>query len=114
MTDEEDQQEQAMPTDIRPGQWVTVKITKRPRSEGGVKTLIRLFEKDRTAQQERQRLSRARVVRGHVRGGRIWHDRPARIVVPQIAAGTSCKLFASLDVLRELASVGKCVEITPA
>ncbi len=103
-----------MPTDIRPGQWITVKVTKRPKSVAGVKTLVRLFEKTREAQQERRRLSRARVVKGHVRGGRTWHDRPARIAVAHITAGATCKLFASVDVARDLASVDKYVEVSPA
>ena len=100
--------------DIKPGQWVTIKIIKQPRAAAQRKTLVRLCEKDPVVKVERVRLKRSRVVRFDRRGGRPWADRPARIVVVKTRPGATYRIFASVDVCRDLASVAKNVEVTPA
>lgn len=100
--------------EIKPGQWVTIKIIKQPRAAAQRKTLIRLCEKDPAVKVERVRLKRARPVRFHRRGGRPWADRPARIAVVKTSPGATYRIFASVDVCRDLASVAKHVEVKPA
>ena len=100
--------------EIKPGQWVTITITKQPRAAAQRKTLIRLCEKDPAVKVERVRLKRSRVVRYDRRGGRPWADRPARIAVVETRPGATYRVFASVDVCRDLASIAKNVEVKPA
>jgi len=102
-----------MLADIRPGQWINVKVTKRPRAEAQRKTIMRLLQKDAGVKKEATRAKRARPVAEHQRGGRMWKDRPHRVPVVQAMPGPSYKLFASVDVLRDLKSVEKYVDVVP-
>jgi hypothetical protein len=63
---------------------------------------------------ERVRLKRARIVKRHRRGGRLWADRPYRVVTVCTTPGSTYKIFASLDVLKELKSIERNVEVAPA
>ncbi len=103
-----------MSAEIKSGQWVNVKVTKRPRAAAKLKTMVRLFEKDATVKKERDRLARSRPVTSHRRGGRLWNDRPPRLPVAKTSLGATYKIFASVDVVRELASLGDHVEVSPA
>jgi len=104
-----------MAAEIKPGQWVNVTVKAELRSEAKKKTLIRVCEKNSEVKVERARLSRSRKVRWDRRGGRLWADRPARLqVVKTTPGGASYKVFASIDVLRDLKSLGNAVEVTPA
>src|SRR5438046_1110476 len=104
----------AMASAIEAGQWVNVTVKRRLRAAAQVKTLTRLFEKDPVVKKERTRLKSSRIVREHRRGGRMWSDRPPRLQVVSTAPGARHRIFASLDVLRDLESLGTCVDITPA
>jgi hypothetical protein len=106
--------EQTMASEVKPGQWINVKVTAVPKSAGGRKTMVRLFEKDRQVQTERRRLADSRRPESHRRGGRQWWDRPPRLAVVQTKPGTSYKVFGSVDVLRDLESLKGCVEISQA
>jgi hypothetical protein len=108
------EREQTMASQVKPGQWINVKVTALPKSVSGRKTMVRIFEKDRAAQSERRRLAKTRKPRADRRGGRLWWDRPARLQVVSTQPGATYKVFGSVDVLRELASLKGCVEITPA
>ncbi len=103
-----------MAVDVQPGQWVTVKVKAEPRSEGARKTMRRLFRKDPKIVAERKRLSKSRPVRWHTRGGRPWADRPPQLTIEKTEPGAQYKLFASVDVLRDLGSVEEYVEVSPA
>lgn len=103
-----------MSTDIKPGQWVNIKVTAEPRSEAARKTLIRVCEKDDQMKQERKRLDKARRPRVHRRGGRPWYDRPTRLQVVDTQPGATYKVFGSMDILRDLGSLENCVEVSPA
>ncbi len=103
-----------MLANIKPGQWVTIKVTKQPRAESRRKTLIRICEKDPAVRKERHRLKRSRVVRMDRRGGRLWADRPARVAAVCTCPGSTYKVFASVDVLRELNCIAGNVEVKPA
>ena len=102
-----------MASEITPGQWVNVKVTSEPKAEARKKTMVRLFEQDQGTKRERERLARARVTRRHRRGGRLWADIPPRLQVVKTTPGATYKLFASVDVLRDLNSIANCVEVTP-
>ena len=99
---------------IKPGQWIKVKITSVPQAAKNRKTMIRLFEKDENIRTERKRLNKARPVTTHIRGGRPWANRPRQLQVVKMEPGATYKVFASVDVLRDLQSVEKFVEIKPA
>lgn len=103
-----------MASGITPGQWVNVKITKEPRAIAQRKTLVRLFEKDSQVKAERSRQKRTRPVRQHRRGGRLWSDRPPRLALVKTCAGASYRIFASVDVIKDLESLGSHVQVTPA
>jgi len=103
-----------MATEIKPGQWINVKITAVPKAANNRKTMIRLFEKDGGVRVERKRLAVSRPVTTHIRGGRPWADRPRRLQAVKMEVGSTYKLFGSVDVLRDLKSLAKFVEISPA
>lgn len=103
-----------MAIDVAPGTLVQVKVTHRPRRVAAVKTLERLFRKDRGFKKAIERLQETRVTRIDRRGGRPWGDRPPQIMPFKIERGASCKIVASVDVLKDLASVGDAIEVTPA
>ena len=103
-----------MASQVKPGQWINVKITALPKSAGARKTMIRVFEKDREVRTERRRLSRSRMPSAHRRGGRPWWDRPPQLQIVETKPGTTYKVFGSVDVLRDLESLKGCVEISPA
>jgi hypothetical protein len=103
-----------MAIDVAPGTLVQVKVTHRPRRAAGVKTLERLFRKDSSIKKAVERLQKTRVTRFDRRGGRPWGDRPPQLQPFKIERGASCKIVASVDVIKDLASLGDTVEITPA
>lgn len=100
-----------MATNLAPGTKVEVKVTRKPRRVAAVKTLERLFRKDAGIKKTINRLQRTRVVRQHRRGGRLWNDIPPQLKAFKIERGASCTLVASVDVLRDLASLGDAVEV---
>jgi hypothetical protein len=101
---------------IQAGQNVHVKVVKPPATHGATKTIIRLLSKDKAAMREAARQRRIRKVGyapqprgGRLYGGFVVKQHPVKGVV-----GESGTIFASLDVVRDLASVAKFVEVTPA
>lgn len=103
-----------MAIDVRPGQWIKVTVTRQPRAAGAVKTLARLLQMDKVARKNADRAKKARPVGEHRRGGRMWKDRPSRVPVVDTNAGASYRIFASLDVLKDLTSIEKYVQVAPA
>lgn len=101
-------------TAIQPGQWINVKVLKQPRNQAGIKTMVRLFERDSEVTQERKRLTASRPIKVHRRGGRPWKGRPSRLPIVKTTAGATYRIFGSVDVLRDLNSIAGCVEISPA
>ena len=103
-----------MAAEIRPGQWISVKVTAEPKKEAGRKTMVRLFRKDLAVTTEHRRLQRCRPHRPTRRGGRIWMNRSRRIKVVKTTPGATYRIFATIDALRGLKSLDGCVEATPA
>ncbi len=100
--------------DVMPGQWIKVTVKSEPRSEGGRKTLMRLFQQDPAVLKERRRLARTRTVRTKRRGGRLWAIRPSRVPAAKTGPGASYRLFASVETLTALRRLARYVDITPA
>ncbi len=95
--------------DIRPGSKVKITVARTLRSERAKKTLARLFLKDpRIARTRRQK---PKEFRGRRRAGRIWYgtDSGSAAVTPKV--GDSASLTVTLDVLRDLTSVLKYLEV---
>lgn len=103
-----------MAAEIKPGQWLSVKVTAEPKASAARKTMIRLLEEDEGVVAERKRLARARQVKTHIRGGRPWAVRPSRVQVVKTTPGAQYKVFGSVAMLRQLESISRYIEVTPA
>jgi hypothetical protein len=102
--------------DITPGSKVQVKVTKEPTNAAARKTIVRLLSKDRTVKTENERLRKARKnnFRQGRRGGRFWDIHVPKQSAVQAHAGTSKTITATSDVLTDLRSVSRFVEVTKA
>ncbi|MEX0774499.1 MAG: hypothetical protein WD042_02170 [Phycisphaeraceae bacterium] len=102
--------------EIDPGSSIRVKVTKRPTNAAARKTIVRLLSKDSSVAKENQRHRkiRAKGIRWDPRGGRLWATRVVK--QPAVAAepGVEKTITATLDVLRDLASVERFVEVQKA
>ncbi len=101
---------------IKPGSTVKVKIVKNPTNAAATKTLQRILAKDPVQQKDTRRLRRIRQQETitHQRGGRQWDihiPKPKRLLGRAGEAGT---VTATLDVLRDLKSVERFVEVKAA
>lgn len=103
-----------MALQVKPGQWVEVKVTSVPRTAAGKKTMTRLFEQDPEIKKERARHARSRLTIQARRGGRLWNNIPSRLSTVSTERGQSYRVFASVSALRDLASVEKYIEVKPA
>lgn len=101
---------------IAPGSRVNVKVVKRPTNAAAQKTLVRLLSKDAKARAENRRLARARQsgFRQKQRGGRFWDINVVKQQPVQARQGEAGTITATLDVLKDLRSVSRFVEVTPA
>ena len=101
--------------DIQPGTLVTVEITAEPRSAGAFKTLARVCRKDPEITRRQRWQARHRpswqIKR---RGGRFWHHQMKSTPGVALTAGARYSVRASVDVIRDLASVQRWVKVTPA
>ncbi|MEX2213980.1 MAG: hypothetical protein WD768_07620 [Phycisphaeraceae bacterium] len=105
-----------MATQIKPGSRILVKVVKAPTNAAAEKTLARLLCKDAAAKREvnRQRSIRKRLYDPKPRGGRTYAGHIVKQQPMHGKLGESGTITASLDVLRDLASVERFVEVTPA
>ena len=103
-------------TNIAPGSKVKIKVVKTPTSRAGRITLTRLLRKDRALKSEDQRLRRIRRdgFTQKQRGGRFWDTHLVAQPVLVVKEGVTQTITASLDVLRDLKSVERFVEVTKA
>ena len=101
---------------IQTGSEVNVKIVKQPTNAAAVKTLQRVLHKDEQVHEEQKRLERARLknLRHHQRGGRQWAVRVVKQFPIKAVVGESGKVKATYDVINDLKSVQRFVEVTPA
>ena len=101
---------------IAPGARVNVRITQRPSNEAAVKTLRRVLSKDPVFHQENRRQEKVRKsgFRTKQRGGRPWEVRLVKQHAVNAEVGEQGTVVATVDVLRDLQSVGRFVEVSPA
>ena len=99
--------------DITPGSTVCVEITKRPRKEAAEKTLYRVCGKDPCiAKAHRERKAHRPSWQEKIRGGRWWHHQMKSRPLADLSPGQKYNVFATLDVIRDLASVSRWVKVT--
>ena len=105
-----------MPDTIAPGSKILLTIVKRPSNAAAAKTLVRLLSKDKTVKAENERLRKTRVsnLRQNRRGGRFWDVNVVKQPAVEAKIGVSKTIIASLDVLTDLRSVSRFVEVKPA
>jgi len=105
-------------SEVAPGSTVTVKIVKVPANAAAQKTLVRLLSKDSAVVQENKRLKRVRRANEtySTRGGRwrIWEGRLNKQRPVKGVVGEQGTFTASVDVLRDLKSVARFVEVSAA
>ncbi len=101
---------------LTPGSKINVKVTSRPTSAAAAKTIVRLLSKNAEvqAENERQRRIRSKGIRWNARGGRLWGTRMVKQASVAAVTGTEKTITASLDVIRDLKSVQRFVEVTAA
>ncbi len=101
---------------IKPGSTITVKIVTRPTNIAASKTLERLLAKDPAVKREvaRHRRIRESNTTTKTRGGRDWVQRMPKQHPVEGKLGESGTITASLDVLRDLKSVSRFVEVEAA
>jgi hypothetical protein len=101
---------------IETGQTVHVTITREPTNASARKTLTRLLSKDPAVAKEEQRRKQVREAnkRKRIRAGRPWIVRPVKKPALAGRQGESGTLRASYDVLKDLKSVERFVEVKPA
>lgn len=101
---------------IAPGSKVQVKIVKRPTNAAASKTIVRLLSKDKSVKKDNERLRKARQThfRQNRRGGRFWDVNVVKQHPVAAEPGTSKTIVATLDVLTDLKSVSRFVEVTKA
>lgn len=99
--------------DIALGQTVSVEVVKAPRSLAARKTLLRLFRKDAGVARSLRRLKTKRPSwQTWRRGGRFWHHQMRSKPPIAITPGAKYTLHTTVNVVRDLQSVGSCVKIT--
>lgn len=101
---------------ITTGQKVHVKIARQPTNAAARKTLSRLLAKDPDVAAEERRRKEVRDAnkRHRIRAGRPWIVRPPRKPSVQGNAGEAGTITASYDVIKDLKSVEKFIEVNPA
>ena len=105
-----------MAVDIKPGSKVGIEVKKSPTNEAAAKTLSRIFAKnlnDRGARRRRKELLRS-AMQPTRRGGRIWMVRSKAPRLFQPTAGEACTVLATTDVIADLQSVERFIDVKPA
>lgn len=100
-------------TQITPGRKVQITVVKTPTSRRAAKTLVRLLSKDPAAKADtaRHRKIRTDNYNPEMRGGRLYGGRVVKLHTLHGQPGESGTITATLDVLRDLNSVQRFVEV---
>lgn len=101
---------------IQTGQKVHVKIARQPTNAAARKTLARLLANDPQIAAEERRRKDVRQANKHTRtrAGRPWIVRPVRKPSVRGHLGEAGTITASYDVIKDLKSVAKFIEVSPA
>jgi len=99
--------------EVEPGASIVVEIRKSPTGEAARKTLLRVCAKDSNVQRQQRRQKAQRPSwQDKRRGGRFWHHQMKSQSPVSLAPGRTYELRATLDVVRDLESVARYVNIT--
>ncbi len=99
--------------DIAPGTNVAIEITAKPRRAAALKTLQRVCSKDAdVARQHRRRKAKRPSWQEWIRGGKFWHHQMKSKPAARIEPGAVFTVRATVDVIRDLESVGDCVKVS--
>lgn len=101
---------------IATGDKITVKVVQQPSNAAARKTIVRLLSKDHDVKAENRRIekSRTRHTKQKQRGGRMWTVRLVKQRPVKGDVGESGTIMASADVIRDLGSVERFVEVGKA
>ncbi len=102
-----------MAQEFKLGSTLAVTVKKSINRASARKTLERLFMKDKSISMPIEKRSRNFEELPKRRGGQIWTKRPNKIH-PTLSRGTSAKIQATPQTLRDLASVSDFVEVASA
>ena len=102
--------------DIDTGAAIHVKVVKQPTNAAAAKTLVRLLNKDPEAKDNHKRLEaiRRKQYNPRRRGGRLYGGHMVKLRPLKGNVGESGALRATDDVLKDLQSVARFIEVTPA
>ena len=102
-----------MAQDIAPGDTIKITVKHRPTSAAARKTLVRVLSKDPVVQRENQRLREVRAtnLRHQQRGGRQWAVRVPKQRPVTGERGEAGTIRATTDVIRDLSSVERFIDI---
>jgi len=101
--------------DIRPGSTVAIEIAATPRSQAARRTLLRVCAKDPAVARQRRRQKDTRPsLQSWRRGGRQWHHQMRTKSPVKLERGRTYRVRATLDVIRDLASVRRWIKVKPA
>ncbi len=100
---------------LTPGTSVLVKIVKRPTNLAARKTLVRVLNKDLAVRAENKRLRKVRTSNHapRMRGGRWYGGRMIKHHPVKGCPGESGTICATPDVIADLRSVQRFVQVTP-
>ena len=103
---------------LKPGQSVTLTVRQAPSNAAASKTLVRLLSKDPAVRRRDDKLARLRkqTQTKSPRGGRwrVWESRQPKIRTVEASAGSSATFVVGSAEIRDLASVGKYVDVAAA
>ncbi|MEM7680363.1 MAG: hypothetical protein AAF288_00250 [Planctomycetota bacterium] len=106
------------PDAIEPGSQIRITVAAEPKAAAARKTLVRLLSKDEAvaAEHERLRIARQKNQWENQRGGRVrlWQGRQVKLRPVKGETGESGSIRATVDVLRDLPSVAKYLDIAKA
>lgn len=102
-----------MAIDVKPGGTVKVTVNKTVNRDSALKTLERLFMKDKSISKPIAARSRNFKELPKRRGGQIWTKRPNK-VHPDLNKGASATILATPQAIRDLNSVATFVDVKKA
>lgn len=98
---------------IKAGSTIKLEIAKLPTNAAARKTLTRLCRRDATVQRAHRHQQRKRPsLEFWNRGNKQWHHQMKTIPAVTLRAGASFQMRATLDVIRDIASVEKWVKVS--
>ena len=99
-----------MPLDLKTGQTVNVTVSKKINRASALKTLERLFMKDKAIYQPLNVRSKNFKELPKRRGGQIWTKRPNKLH-PSLERGAAAKVKITPQAIKDLNSVATFVEV---